>query len=309
MDDLLYLTNRYVVDPMLGHSHLYNYMSPDQIRNQFGSSIPPWQPEYSMLRQTLVLWAFLYINSYLIYIIFASITYKWFYTPDAETGRNRFVMCLPQSAPTIHSHSHLSTRARWDKSMFQGQISQEIWTSTWSLFIMSGMTMPVELLSMYGYGFVYHDVAEYGILYLILSPFLFLVFTDSLIYWIHRWLHHPKIYWVCHLHCFCPWYLIFLFRQLHKLHHKFKHTTPYSAFSFHPLDGYAQGLPYHLFPLVFPFHNYMYAFSLFMVGLWTINIHDRVTFNFWGVNSSAHHTVHHTKFNYNFGQYFTFWFV
>lgn len=177
---------------MLGHS--YNYLTPDEIREQFGTSVPPFQPEYSLLRQALVLWAFLYVNSYLIYIIFASITYKWFFTPDPETGKNQFVC---SKSPELLNVSRLCHhRARWDRSLFKGQIAQEIFTSTWSLFIMSGMTMPVELLSMHGYGFVYHDVAEYGWLYLILSPMLFLVFTDSLIYWIHRWLHHPKFYWV-----------------------------------------------------------------------------------------------------------------
>ena len=25
------------------------------------------------------------------------------------------------------------------------------------------------------------------------------------------------------------------------------------------------------------------------------------------INSSAHHTVHHLEFNYNYGQYFTLW--
>ena len=25
------------------------------------------------------------------------------------------------------------------------------------------------------------------------------------------------------------------------------------------------------------------------------------------INSAGHHTVHHSKFNYNYGQYFTLW--
>lgn len=32
------------------------------------------------------------------------------------------------------------------------------------------------------------------------------------------------------------------------------------------------------------------------------DIHDRVSLRLFGVNGAAHHTVHHTKFNYNYGQ-------
>ncbi len=52
-------------------------------------------------------------------------------------------------------------------------------------------------------------------------------------------------------------------------------------------------------------HSRLYLLTLMIVGLWTVNIHDRMTLRLWGVNGAAHHTVHHVKFNYNFGQYFT----
>lgn len=48
-------------------------------------------------------------------------------------------------------------------------------------------------------------------------------------------------------------------------------------------------------------HARMHGVALLIVGLWTINIHDRVTFDLWAVNGAAHHTVHHTKFYYNYG--------
>lgn len=47
------------------------------------------------------------------------------------------------------------------------------------------------------------------------------------------------------------------------------------------------------------------------VNIWTVSIHDcdyRVPkFLRWFINGSAHHTEHHLKFNYNYGEYFTFW--
>ena len=41
--------------------------------------------------------------------------------------------------------------------------------------------------------------------------------------------------------------------------------------------------------------------------MWTTILHDRVTWNLPFVNGAAHHTVHYTGFNYNYGQYLVFW--
>jgi|TARA_B100001142_G_scaffold329563_1_gene393351 Delta7-sterol 5-desaturase len=122
------------------------------------------------------------------------------------------------------------------------------------------------------------------------APALFLMFSDTCVYWIHRLLHHRLFY-----------------ASIHKLHHKYKETTPFSSYAFHPLDGWLQGCPYHLFVFLFPMHHVSYFMALAAVGLWTINIHDRTTLNLPYVNGSAHHTIHHTGFNYNYGQYFVFW--
>ncbi|KAI9270806.1 hypothetical protein BDA99DRAFT_433961 [Phascolomyces articulosus] len=121
-------------------------------------------------------------------------------------------------------------------------------------------------------------------------PF-FLMFTDCGIYWIHRYLHHPLLY-----------------KRLHKPHHKWLVPTPYSAYAFHPLDGYAQSIPYHLFVYMFPMHKWLYISMFMSVNIWTILIHDgNFILRSSIVNTSAHHAVHHLYFNYNYGQYFTFW--
>jgi len=249
MDEIVSLTNHYVVDPYILRDPVYHQDS-----------------EYSMGRNFLVMWGILYAGSLFIYFTLATATYKMFFTKQFRDKKN-FVA--------------------WEYD--SQQVFDEIFTSVWSLAVMAGLTAPFEIGVMYGYGKVYHNISDYGWGYLLVSPFVFLLFTDSLIYWIHRGLHWGPLY------------------KIHKLHHKYKNTTPFSAFSFHPLDGWSQGLPYHLFVFAFPMHNYLYAFTLFVVGLWTINIHDRVTVNLWGVNGAAHHTIHHTKFNYNYGQYFIFW--
>lgn len=46
----------------------------------------------------------------------------------------------------------------------------------------------------------------------------------------------------------CPQYL-------HKQHHIFKIPTPFASHAFHPLDGFLQSLPYHLYPFIFPLNK------------------------------------------------------
>jgi lathosterol oxidase len=259
----------------------------------------PEVTSYGPLRLFTVLWLFLYVSSLFVYFVFCGLSYWLFFTPSPAVLRKRAARREAEAAgqtttkkkkkKALVSFNECDNVAYFRDVEDPHQIRNEIIVSVWSLAVMSALTCPFELLMLYGYGHIYHDIADYGMLYLVLSPVLFVIFTDSLIYWIHRILHWKSIY------------------PLHKLHHKYKETTPWSAFSFHPLDGVAQSIPYHLFPMFFPMHNVLYAVVLGIVGLWTINIHDRVTLHLWGVNGAAHHTLHHTKFNYNFGQYFTFW--
>lgn len=116
--------------------------------------------------------------------------------------------------------------------------------------------------------------------------------------------------------------------------------TPWASHAFHPIDGYAQSLPYHIFPMIFPLHKQLYVgcaylscsfrtsparslagpladFPLFhllpvfvFVNCWSIFIHDSdmITGHFLEtiINGPAHHTLHHMYFTVNYGQYFTF---
>lgn len=122
----------------------------------------------------------------------------------------------------------------------------------------------------------------------------FILFTDCLIYWIHRGLHIPWVY-----------------RRLHKPHHLWKVPTPFASHAFHPLDGFLQGLPYHIYVFLFPMNQYLFLVMFIFVNFWSVSIHDG---NFKVpqilkpvVNGAAHHTDHHLYYNYNYGQFFTLW--
>lgn len=157
---------------------------------------------------------------------------------------------------------------------------------------MAVLTVPLLLLEVRGYSLLYDTSSQGPGTWYEWAQFpLFLLFTDFLIYWIHRWLHHPLVY-----------------KTLHKPHHKWIVPTPFASHAFHPLDGFAQSLPYHIFPFVFPLQKVAYVALFVFINFWTIMIHDgEYVANNPIINGAACHSVHHLAFNYNYGQYTTLW--
>ena len=120
---------------------------------------------------------------------------------------------------------------------------------------------------------------------------VFIIFTDFFIYWIHRGLHHPLLY-----------------KHLHKPHHKWIMPTPYASHAFHPLDGWSQSVPYHVFPFILPLQKFAYVILFVFINIWTILIHDgEYVANSPVINGAACHTMHHLFFRYNYGQFTTLW--
>jgi lathosterol oxidase len=122
---------------------------------------------------------------------------------------------------------------------------------------MSLLTCVMFLAEVRGYSRLYDDPGMYGgAPFMALSFFTFLFFTDMCIYWIHRGLHHRR------------------FKHLHKLHHKWIIPTPFASHAFHPIDGFAQSFPYHVYPFLFPLHKGVYLGLFVFVNIWTVMIHD-----------------------------------
>ncbi|KAF2861965.1 putative sterol delta 5,6-desaturase [Piedraia hortae CBS 480.64] len=183
----------------------------------------------------------------------------------------------------------------------KNQIRLEIKQATTSMPMMTALTVPWFIAECRGWSFMYNDVANAGFAHPFLTVFgkaynwiqfpLFILFTDFCIYWIHRGLHHPIVY-----------------KHLHKPHHKWIMPTPYASIAFHPLDGYAQSLPYHVFPFLFPLHKFAYILLFTFIQIWTVIIHDgEYVANSPVINGAACHTMHHLYFNYNYGQFTTLW--
>ncbi|AOW04390.1 hypothetical protein B0I72DRAFT_141348 [Yarrowia lipolytica] len=173
----------------------------------------------------------------------------------------------------------------------KNQITLEITQALSAIPFMSLCTAPWFVAEVRGYSRMYLEVEKHGWLYLILQFPLFLMFTDCGVYLIHRGLHHKWVY-----------------KHLHKPHHKWIMPSPFASHAFHPLDGYFQSLPYHIFPFLLPLNKISYLILFTFINFWTIMIHDgEFLVNSPVINGTACHTVHHLYFNYNYGQFFTLW--
>jgi len=153
------------------------------------------------------------------------------------------------------------------------------------------LTMPFHLALAHGYGKLYWDVDDYGWGWLVGSIVVYLVVTETLIYWTHRLLHTD-----------------FFYDRLHKYHHQFRLTTSWVSTAFHPVDSFAQAFPHHLCVFLFPVHAAVYLTMVGFVTVWSVMIHDRVSFVRWKlINYTGHHTLHHWYYRSNLGQFTTIW--
>ena len=124
---------------------------------------------------------------------------------------------------------------------------------------MTLLTVPIFVAELRGYSQLYDHIADRGLPYFCASVFMFLMFNDCLIYWIHRWIHHPALY-----------------KYIHKEHHRWLVPTPWASHAFHPLDGFLQSTPYHIFVFCIPLHKVTYLALFVVVNIWTVSIHDGI---------------------------------
>lgn len=193
---------------------------------------------------------------------------------------------------TISYHFIFDKRSMNHPKYLRNQLPMEIRQAMGAMPVMAALTTPFFIGEVRGYTKLYDSASEAPHpLYNLLQFPLFLAFTDFCIYWIHRTLHHPLIY-----------------KRFHKPHHKWIVPTPYASYAFHPVDGWSQSLPYHLYPFLFPLQKTAYIGLFTFVTIWTVLIHDgEYATRSPIVNGSACHTLHHLYFNYNYGQFFTLW--
>jgi sterol desaturase/sphingolipid hydroxylase (fatty acid hydroxylase superfamily) len=107
-----------------------------------------------------------------------------------------------------------------------------------------------------------------------------------------------------------------VFKVVHKVHHDSNITSPWTAFSFHPIEGVFQAIFLPALLTVLPVHLYVLLVQLTVMTLSSVINHLDIELypkNFhrhflgkWLIGAT-HHSLHHKQFKYNYGLYFTFW--
>jgi len=228
----------------------------------YGKYAPTWESDY-WFRQYLTVCIVWWLGGVVSYLLISGLSYYYLFD---KSSRN-------------------------DKRFLKNQELKEIKVSLISIPLMAIPSAFIFVGEIRGYSRLYEGIdGVSGWAYAIFSVALYLVFTDTMIYWIHWAIHLPSLY------------------PIHKLHHKWIIPTPFASFAFHPADGFAQSLPYHVFAYFIPLNKYLYLSLFLLVCTWTVSIHDGKGFYYGDIiNGADHHTIHHSDFKYNYGQYFTFW--
>mmetsp|Transcript_40805 Transcript_40805/g.86830 ORF Transcript_40805/g.86830 Transcript_40805/m.86830 type:complete len:378 (-) Transcript_40805:151-1284(-) len=174
-----------------------------------------------------------------------------------------------------------------------GDVAEQVKVSLGSLPMYSFLPALCEHIVERGWTLAYVRMDEYSYATYFASFFLYMFFVEFGVYWNHRLLHDLRLG----------------YDKLHYIHHKYnKENTlsPFAGLAFHPLDGILQAVPYFWTLFVIPMHSLTYEMMLFTTAIWTTNIHDCVEVECPPIMGAGYHTIHHTTYRHNYGQFFTY---
>lgn len=181
----------------------------------------------------------------------------------------------------------------------QKDFMHEIRYSLLTTFILAGIAILLLHSPLKDYTQIYTDLSSYSLWWIPTSVALALILHDSYFYWMHRILHHPKLY-----------------KKAHLIHHKSINPSPWASYSFHFFEGVLEGMIAPLILFTIPMHPL--SLLLFTIIAFLINVYGhlgyeiapkwfRHSFLFQITNTSVHHNLHHEKFKGNYGLYFRVW--
>jgi sterol desaturase/sphingolipid hydroxylase (fatty acid hydroxylase superfamily) len=177
---------------------------------------------------------------------------------------------------------------------------REIGYSTLTIFIFG--VVPVVFIyneNISKYTTLYKQIDEYGWFYFWSVFPIMLLMHDTYFYWMHRIMHHKK-----------------LFNLFHLVHHQSTNPSPWAAYSFHPLEAIIEAGILVVFLFTLPIHRlHFFIFFMFMI-LYNVYGHlgwelypknfNKSRIGKW-INTSICHNQHHQFFKGNYGLYFLFW--
>ena len=190
--------------------------------------------------------------------------------------------------------AELNTRPRHPQ-----QQGREIGYSLLTSIIFSLLGAAMMIAWQKGWTKVYTQWNDYPIIWLPISLVVALMLHETYYYWLHRWMHRPKIY-----------------RWVHKVHHDSISTSAWTSFSFHPTESLLQSIVLLFLLFVVPLHYAVLALVLVIMAITSVinhlntEIYPKTFYNTWFGQwwiGATHHSLHHAQFRFNFGLFFTFW--
>ena len=152
----------------------------------------------------------------------------------------------------------------------------------------------------HGYSQLYTDWSAYPVWYLPVSVMIYLFVQDTWFYWTHRAMHASPV----------------LFRAAHRVHHKSRPPTAWTAMSFHPWESLIGAIVIPILVFIVPIHLAMLGVVLSIATLMGVLNHigwevfpRRFVHSVLGqwLISASHHEKHHEDYACNYGLYFRFW--
>lgn len=145
----------------------------------------------------------------------------------------------------------------------------------------------------------YSRIADHGWTWFFLAFPVMLFMHDTYFYWMHRIMHHPR-----------------LFRLFHLVHHRSTNPSPWAAYAFHPLEAVVEVGIFAIFLFTIPMH-YLHFFLFFLFSI-IYNVYGHLGWELYPkgfgrhwlgkwINTSVNHNQHHQYFKGNYGLYFLFW--
>jgi ring-1,2-phenylacetyl-CoA epoxidase subunit PaaE len=179
------------------------------------------------------------------------------------------------------------------------QIRDEIFNTVLVTIASTMFTVIIFWFRDSGWTKFYIDTGRYGLWYEVCAIIVVLLISDAWFYWTHRWLHHPKIY-----------------KYIHAVHHKSLDTTPYTTFSFHPIEGVLNTV--WILPLVMIMPVSLFALGIVQVLGMFNNIKSHLGYELYPkffsqifplnmLVTSTNHNLHHTRYNGNYALMIRFW--
>ncbi|MCW3462845.1 sterol desaturase family protein [Chitinophaga nivalis] len=176
---------------------------------------------------------------------------------------------------------------------------REIWYSMQSSLVFTAITAVLLVPPLHPYTLMYDHIHDYPVWYIGVGVVVSLVIHDTYFYWMHRLLHHPR-----------------LFKYTHLVHHKSTNPSPWASYSFHLLEAIAEGGVLLIVVMVIPMH--LITLLSFTFTSFFINVYGHLGYEiapaalrrswlFEIFNTSVHHNLHHSKFKGNYGLYFRIW--